>query len=185
MAWPIRTENSRRVSAVHAKRQESSQDTAAVHRKCRDQVEQRQHDVSQSQARGEADLQVIYRAGRKSGVKVRAEAGDQDERDQPVHGRSGKGNEKFLTRFLGHALDAGDTTDRQEGDVAGGDAEMPRGQDMTVFVQHHAAEHRENEGDRIETCCGSAVHGGREPEPQDEQKEREVDPNLGASHLSE
>ena len=62
----------------------------------------------------------------------------QAERDHHIDQRSGQRNDQLLPRFFRHPFQSRDTTDRQQCDVRGVDAESFRGKRVPKFVQDHA-----------------------------------------------
>ena len=70
--------------------------------------------------------------------------------DHDIHRGTGQGDQQFLDRPLGNALEPGHSADRQERDIGGRHTELPRGQGVPQFVQHHAAEQAQNESPAFE-----------------------------------
>ena len=60
--------------------------------------------------------------------------------DRDIHERACDRDPQLVARHLGHPLQPGDASDRQQGDVARFDAVSPRRERVTELVQHDTAE---------------------------------------------
>ena len=78
-------------------------------------------------------------------------AGDENERDgdHDVHQRAGDGDQEFLARLLGDALEPRHAADRQQRHVRRRDAERARREDVAELVRQHAGKQQDQEGESL------------------------------------
>ena len=114
--------------------EKGAQNAAPVHWKCRQQIEEDEYHIDREQ------LNEKVRTGgsvfeRKSMPPDEYEEG---ERYYHVYERTSQGDDQFLPRFIRHSLQAGDASNRQQGDVRSIDAVVFRCDGMTKLVQDNA-----------------------------------------------
>ena len=117
----------------------------AVHRKCRDHVEQSKKQIHRREAIDERDLGALD-AGEIAHVEMRTGDENEAEGDRDIDQRSRDRDQEFLLRLFRNALQPSQPADRQQRHVRRRDAEGARGEDVTKFVRHHAREQQEHEG---------------------------------------
>ena len=121
--------------------QQRPQDTAAVHGKCGNHVEQDQNEVNEKKGEHEVSVQEIGSAvDDPHGKDCRhSKYGC----DYDVDRRTGHRDAEFLPRPFAHPFQARDSADGVERDVARGDAKTTGHQSVTELVQDDTAERRE------------------------------------------
>ena len=165
---------------IHAQGQHRAQYASAIHGKGRQQVESRQEQVHHQQLLQHVALQQGREIQRHGMLQA------QEQPDQPgddhVDSRSRQCDQDFLFRVVGHFFQGGHATDGQQNDVTGLYAEVPGGEGMAQFVQHHAAEQGEYEDhalhDGLQVLFGTPVTQC-DPQQQDEKSRMHIDGNPG------
>ena len=120
---------------VHPEGQQAPQDAPAIHGESGKQVEHRETHVDPEQLIQEAAADPDHLAVGCEPL-AQLEYDKQDGREHHVHRRARKGHQQLLLRVLRHAVQPGDSTDRQQRDVACRDAEPPGGQRVSELVEH-------------------------------------------------
>src|SRR5690606_26107006 len=92
---------------------------------------------------------------------------------------------QLLGGIVGHLLDARDATDRKQDDVPRSNAEPPSHEDVAIFVREHAGEDRDDESHGSESRRGATLSAGHQPEPGEQQEERQVDADFGPRNSTE
>lgn len=116
-ALPDAGGNLGRLDVFEAQGKQRPQDAPAIHREGRQQVE-----ADQEQVDGHQPLEERAAGQRQAGKRDQGagqdEVGKQDGSNDHVDGRAGQRHPQFLDGLVGHALQAGDAADGQQGDVA-------------------------------------------------------------------
>ena len=92
-----------------------------------------------------------------------------------VHRRPGDGNEKFLAWLFRNPFEARYAADRQQDHVGSADAKAARHKDMAEFVQQHAQEQENNEGEAVPGRLRAALDVVHAENPGEQQKESDMD----------
>ena len=100
--------------------------------------------------------------------------------DHHVDGRPGQRHPQLLARVVGHALEPRHAADRQQRDVARGDAVAARGQRVPELVQHHAEKERQDEHQARDARPGGLTGASARRRPTEQQQERRVDEDADA-----
>jgi hypothetical protein len=98
---------------------------------------------------------------------------------------AGNGDQQLLAGLLRHPLDACHAADGQQRYVARADAEAACDEDMTELVGEHAGKDQDDEHDGIQCLRLAVLRTNRNGIPGDQEKERQVDANLGPEKATE
>jgi hypothetical protein len=162
----------RRPDVVHAQGEQRTQDPAPVHRKGREQIEHGERDVDPREPADEAAVERWNRGKRRRRHRRRHQR--EEQHGQPdVDGRSREGDEQLLPRVIGHALEPGDATDRQQRDVAGTDPVASRRQRVPQLVKHDDDEQRDDEDEarrRVDPAMALEIVTDADPRQEDEKR---------------
>ena len=133
----------------HAHRQQGAHHSPAIHRECRQQVEEHQREVDEHHAFEERSLRDAQ-AGERHEQRLTRQPGIEDGGDDGVDGRPGQRHPQLLPRVFGHALQPGEAADRKQRDVTRLDPVAPRGQGVPELVQQDAPEQHQHEPDAFQ-----------------------------------
>ena len=125
-----------RARITQARREQCTQNAAAIHRKSRKQIKEKQNNIY-------CQEDIIQAAFCRRRINERAASKQKTERNDQVHRRTRRCDDQFLDRLFRHALQTRDPADRQQRNIRRVDAKGLRGKGMTEFVQNdaHKQEH--------------------------------------------
>ena len=165
---------------IHLHGQNRAEDTSAVHGERGKHVEQGEADVDPHEIGREAAAHEAE-AGRAGDFVSGGQKAEENQSQHDIDGRSGKGHQQFLPGILRDTFQAGDPSYRQEGDVAGADAETPGGEAVALFVQDDDAKKAEAETDA--TGCSRDVLVGEifaQADPSQQHQEGGVNEDVNS-----
>jgi hypothetical protein len=113
-------------------------------------------------------------------IKMRTGDDDQHHGDGEIDGRSGDGDEKFLTWLFRDALEPGDAADRKQDHVGRRNAKRACGKDMPEFVKQHAQKQQNHEQKAGPRRLRAARKIADAEDPAEKQQERHVDTDRSA-----
>jgi len=172
-----------RARIAHPHGKQRAQHAAAVHGKGGNQVEQDEHDVGAGKLRCERHCRVLD-LSKSLGIETGAEPEEKSRCDNHVNGRARERHDQLVTRLLWHLLHAGNAAERPQRHVARLDAIAARGEDVAQLVQKDAQEDEHDKRRALPGGRGAALAIVDRAEPDEEQKERDVDTDRGSANRS-
>jgi hypothetical protein len=168
---------------VHAAGEEGAQDASAVHGEGGDHIEEDEEDVDAGEigknGRGIVEVGEVFGGGQA------AEDEEEDCGDDDVDEGARHGDDEFLRWFLRHALEASESTDGEEGDVGGANAESPSGEGMAEFMEEHAKEESADKDQSGDGLGHAAFREECEAEEGEQKEKGEMNANVGAGDASD